>query len=71
MKAEKFTGTVVDQLEMTFAHLLAHRSHFLMFSLLDLKNGAIRCSSCKYDVVSGSREFIELLWLEWSMSQSD
>jgi len=70
MKAEKFTGTAIDQLERCFAYLLAHRGHFLLYSLINLEIGAIRCSSCKVDIVEGSRELVESIWLEWSNPSS-
>lgn len=71
MKAEKFTGTWIDQVDMVFDSLLRHHGHFLLYTLIDLQFGAIRCSSCKVDIVEGSREFVELLWLEWSSMDSE
>jgi hypothetical protein len=71
MKAEKFTGTAIEQLDLSFRHLVSHKEHFLLYSLVDLHNGAIRCSTCKLDVISGNREFVEFLWLEWSMLGSE
>lgn len=71
MKAEKFTGTAIEQLETSFGYLLAHHGHFLLYSFINLEIGAIRCSSCKVDIVEGSREFVELIWLEWSSIDSE
>jgi len=68
MKSEKFTGTYVEQLCMLFAQLSSHEGHFLYFSLLNLDIAEIRCGTCKYGVIEGSRELLEQLWLEWSMS---
>jgi hypothetical protein len=71
MKAEKFTGSGVDQLEVVFMQLFQHQEHFMLFTLADLNTGSIRCSTCKIDVVVGSRELLELVWLEWSMIQTE
>ena len=71
MKAEQFTGTAIEPLELSFNYLSSHKDHFLLYSLVDLHNGAIRCSTCKHDMISGNREFVEFLWLEWSMQGSD
>lgn len=69
MKTEKFTGSAVDQLELCYSYLFAHKSHFVLFSLVDLNTAEIRCSSCKFAIVTGSREFLEPVWLEWSMNR--
>jgi hypothetical protein len=71
MKTEKFTGTAVDQLELGYSYLLAHQGHFLLFTLINFDTAEIRCSSCKHIIVSGSREFLELVWLEWSMNKTE
>jgi len=71
MKSEKFTGSAIDQLEMAYGYLVGHKGHFLLFSLVNLQIAEIRCSTCKFGVVEGSREFIELIWLEWSMQNSE
>lgn len=69
MHTEKFTGSSIDQLELVYADLLQHEGHFLLFNLLNLSIAEIQCSSCKVAIVSGSREFLELVWLEWSMNK--
>jgi hypothetical protein len=71
MKSEKFTGSAIDQLEMVYGYLFAHKGHFLLFSLVNLQIAEIRCSTCKFGVVEGSREFIEFVWLEWSIQNSE
>lgn len=69
MKSEKFTGTYLEQLAMCFAQLQGHQDHFLYFGLLNLDIAEIRCGKCRVGVIEGSRELLELLWLEWSMQQ--
>jgi len=69
MKPERFFGAVaIAPFECLFEQLLVHSpGHFFLFKLVDLQIAAIRCSSCEVDVVLGSRELVETIWLEWSM----
>jgi hypothetical protein len=69
MKTERFTGSGLDELEACFGELLAHRGHFLSYSLLDLSNAVIQCSKCHHRVLDGSRDLIEAVFLEWSIQE--
>jgi hypothetical protein len=64
MYSTKFHGSYEDQLELIFSQVVEHRKHFLYFNLLDLDFAEIHCGACKKTVISGTRELIELIWLE-------
>jgi hypothetical protein len=69
MITEKFTGSGLDELEACFSELQPHRGHFVLYSLLDLSNAAVQCCTCDCRVLDGSRELIEVVYLEWSMQE--
>jgi len=71
VKAEKFVGTWLDQLESLFLQVIEHENHFMMYSVIDLEFGKIRCHSCKIDIVEGSRELVERIWIECSCPNSE
>lgn len=72
MKAERFIGNSIDQLEVGLSQILAHAlaepsaSHIFSFRLVDLDIASIRCSSCRVVVLTGSREFVGAVHSEWS-----
>lgn len=63
MQQTKFHGSYEDQLELIFSQLLEHRSHLLMYSLINLDESEIRCNVCRSVVLQGSRELIETMWI--------
>lgn len=66
LNTERFIGSGLDELEACFSELLLHRGHVLVFGLLDLSNAVIQCGTCHHRVLDGSRELIEVAYLEWS-----
>ena len=72
-EVNKFGGTALDQLEVGLDQVLSHAvdsrsvAHLLSFHLDNLEFASIRCSSCRVIALTGSREFVESIWLEWSM----
>lgn len=66
MQATKFQGSYEDQLELIFSDLLNHSHHNLWFSLEGFDQAKVCCGVCKKTVIEGSRELIELIWLEYN-----
>jgi hypothetical protein len=66
-KAEKFRGSFFDVADMLNQALKGHEQHPFTLSIDsdDPDFCALYCHACSEPVISGSRDLIELVWLDF------